>query len=122
MVAIEIIIAIICVPLVALGLRSMFMPGNMGEAVHLSPAGAAGLNEIRGVLGGFFFACVAMLATGLASGETVWFLAVAILMGAAAFGRVAGIVFDGFDKAVVPPLMVELVIGGVLVAAHFVLN
>ena len=122
MLAMEIIIAILCVPLFALGIRSMFMPANMGEAVHLSPSGTAGLNEIRGVLGGFFFACVAMLATGLASGETVWLLAVAILMGAAAVGRVVGIVADGRDKAVVPPLVIELVIGGVLVAGHFVLN
>ena len=43
-------------------------------------------------------------------------------MGIAIIGRVVGIVADGFDKAVVPPLVVEVVIGGVLVAAHLVLG
>ena len=54
--------------------------------------------------------------------ETTWFLAVAILMAAAALGRIVGIAIDGFDKAVLPPLVIELVIGGVLLAAHLVLE
>jgi hypothetical protein len=37
-------------------------------------------------------------------------------------GRVVGIVADGFDHAVVPPLVVEIVIGSGLVAAHTVLG
>ncbi|MEV0947331.1 MULTISPECIES: DUF4345 family protein [Rhodococcus] len=120
--AMRIIVGLLAVPLVALGLRSMFMPTNMGEAVGLSPVGIPGLSEIRSVLGGFFLACVTMLVVGLAADETLWFLAVAILMGAAAIGRIVGIVADGFDKAVLPPLLIELVIGALLVAAHFVLN
>ncbi|MGI9657820.1 MAG: DUF4345 family protein [Gaiellaceae bacterium] len=121
MLAMEIVVGIVCVPLFALGVMAVFMPAKMSESVHMSPIGAAGLNEIRGVFGGFFLACVAMIATGLASGETVWFLAVAVLMGAAAASRVGWIVVDGV-KAVVPPLMIELVIGGVMVGAHFALN
>ena len=87
-----------------------------------APDGVAGLSTIRGLIGGFFLACVSMLALGLASYETIWFLAVAILMGVVVIGRVVGIVADGFDKAVVPPLIVEQVIGGVLVTAHVVLR
>lgn len=43
-------------------------------------------------------------------------------MAAAALGRIVGIAIDGFDKAVLPPLVIELVIGGVLLAAHLVLE
>lgn len=120
--AMQIIVGILAVPLFALGVRSMFMPTNMGEAVGLTPVGIPGLNEIRSVLGGFFFACVTMLVFGLAADDTTWFLAVATLMAAAAVGRIVGIATDGFDKAVVPPLVIEIVIGGILLAAHFVLN
>ncbi|MEM1236545.1 MAG: hypothetical protein AAGI10_06200 [Pseudomonadota bacterium] len=41
-----------------------------------------------------------------------------VLMGVVAFGRVVGIVTDGFDKAVVPPLAVALVIIAVLMTAY----
>lgn len=67
------------------GVRSMFMPANMGDAVGLTPVGIPGLSEIRSVLGGFFFACIAMIIIGLV---------------------------DGFDKTIVPPLAIELVIAG----------
>ena len=116
--ALQIIIGVFCLPLSILGIRSMFMPRSMSEAQSITPNGAAGLNTVRSVIGGFFFACVAMLALGLASGNTTWFLAVAILMGMVAVGRVVGLVADGFDKAVVPPLVIELVIGGLVVAGH----
>ena len=73
------------------------------------------------MIGGFFLACVSMLALGLATHQSLWFLAVANLMGVVMIGRAVGIVTDGFDKAVIPPLLVESVIGSVLVATHFVL-
>ncbi|MDN3685126.1 hypothetical protein QW180_22235 [Vibrio sinaloensis] len=40
-------------------------------------------------------------------------------MVAVAIGRVVGLVLDGFDKAVVPPLVLELVIAAILMFAHF---
>ena len=120
--AMQIIVGVFGVAFAALGVRSMFMPKNMGEDRGLSPTGIAGLREIRAVFGGFFLACVTMLVLGLATGETLWFLAVAILMGAVVIGRLVGIVADGFDKAVLPNLVAEIVIGGGLVTAHFVLG
>lgn len=120
--ALQIVVGVLCLPLSVLGLRSMFKPKGIGEAMAITPEGAAGLSTIRGVLGGFFLASVSMLVLGLATHETIWFLAVAIVMGIAIIGRLVGIVADGFDKAVVPPLVVEVVIGGVLVAAHLVLG
>jgi hypothetical protein len=52
--------------------------------------------------------------------ETLWFLAVAILMGAAALGRIIGLVLgDGFDRTIMRALVIEVVMGVVLVVAHF---
>lgn len=117
----RILIGLLCIPLTALGIRSMFVPKSMGEAQAIAPDGAAGLNTIRGLIGGFFLGCVAMLVLGLTTGDTLWFLSVAILMGIIAIGRLVGIGVDGFDKAVAPPLLVELVIVGVLIAGHLTL-
>ncbi len=118
----RILIGVLCLPLSALGLRSMLAPKRMAEAQSIAPEGVAGLNTIRGVLGGLFLSCVAMLVLGLATGETLWFLAVAILMGVVVVGRLVGVATDGFDKAVAPALVVELVMGGALVAGHLVLG
>lgn len=114
----QIFVGLSCLPLTALALRAMFRPVGMGEAMSITPAGAAGLNTIRSVIGGLFVACVSMLVLGLVTGQTLFFLAVALVMGAVALGRVVGIFADGLDRAVLPPLAVEIVIGSVLVAAH----
>lgn len=118
--ALQVVVGVTAVPLLALGARSMFKPRGMEAPFSLTPRGAAGLSTIRSVAGGLFFACASMLGLGLSTGETLWFLAVAIVMGAVAVGRVVGIVSDGLDKAVIPPLLVEVAIGGTLVVAHFI--
>lgn len=104
--------------LLGLGLMSMFAPKRMVTNFAVEPIGAAGLSSIRSVFGGLFLACVALLAFGLLTGQTQAFVAVAIVMGAVAFGRIIGIVADGVDKSVIPPLVVELAIAGVLVTAY----
>lgn len=118
----QIIIGLLAIPLAALGIRSMFLPTNMGHAVGLTPNGIPGLSEIRSVLGGLFLASAAMIITGLATDNTTWFLAVAIIMGAAAIGRLISIATDGPSRAVIPPLVIELVITGVLMGGHYNLN
>lgn len=118
----QILIGLVAVPLAALGIRSMFLPANMGAAVGLTPDGIPGLSEIRSVLGGLFLASVAMIVVGLATDETTWFLAVAIILGVAAIGRLVSLVADGFVKDVVPPLAIEIVLAAVLVVGHYTLG
>jgi hypothetical protein len=120
--AIQILVALFVLPLTFLGTRAMFAPVGLGDEMSIALNGAAGRNTMRGVLGGLFLASAAMLALGLFTQQTTWFLAVALLMAAVVVGRVVGIVADGFDHAVVPPLVVEIVIGSGLVAAHTVLG
>lgn len=114
----QIIVVVFSLPLLGLGLRSMLAPRGMSEAMHIAPKGAAGLNTVRSVIGGLFLASVTMLALGVITGEPMWLLAVALVMGYVAVGRVLGIVTDGLDKAVLPPLLVELVLGGGLLASY----
>lgn len=95
----------------------MFAPAGIAKAMAVAPEGAQGMNTIRGVL-----ACVALLVLGITTAEGIWLIPVAVVMGAVAAGRLIGIVFDGFHKAVVPPLLVEVVIAGVLSASAFVLG
>lgn len=104
--------------LLALGTTSMFAPRRMVKNFAIEPVGTVGLSTIRSVIGGLFLASVAMLAVGLVIGQTLGFVAVAIVLGAVAFGRIVGIVTDGFDKAVVPPFVVEIAIIAVLLTAH----
>lgn len=114
----QILVGLATLMLLGLGTMSMFAPRLMVKNFAIEPIGTAGLSTIRSVIGGLFIASVAMLAYGLATDQTLGFVAVALLLGVVAFGRIVGIVTDGFDKAVVPPLVVELVIIGVLLAAH----
>jgi hypothetical protein len=116
--ALKILLCLFCVPLLGLGIKVMFKPSSMLDDLGLAPPGAVGLNSIRGMLGGLLLASVVMIVLGLVLQETVWFLAVAVVMGVAAVGRIVGIATDGFDKAVVRPLVVEIVVAVVAVAAH----
>ncbi len=118
----QIVLAVFCLPLTALGLKSMFAPASMTEDLAVTPDGPAGLNTIRGVVGGLFLATVAMIGLGLGLNDTTYFVAAALAMWIPAVGRVVGIAVDGFDKAVVRPLVAEVVIGATLVAAHIVLG
>ncbi len=114
----QILVGLATLMLAGLGLMSMFAPRRMLANFAVEPNGAPGLSTIRSVIGGLFLACVAMLMIGLTTGQTLSFVAVAILMGVVAFGRIVGIVVDGFDKAVLPPLVVELIIIAVLMSAY----
>ncbi|WP_375753602.1 DUF4345 family protein [Vibrio sp. HN007] len=115
---IQILVGLVTLMLLGLGLMSMFAPNKMLANFSVEPIGISGLNTIRSVIGGLFLASVAILVISQMTGQTMGYLAVAILMAAIAVGRVVGLVMDGFEKAVVPPLLLELVIASILVAAH----
>ncbi|MEM9105771.1 MAG: DUF4345 family protein [Pseudomonadota bacterium] len=114
----QILVGLATLMLLGLGTMSMFAPRRMISNFAIEPMGTAGLSTIRSVIGGLFLASVALLVTGLITGQALAFLAVAVVMGVVAFGRLVGIVTDGFDKAVVPPLLIELVFIAVLVVAY----
>lgn len=116
-IALDILVLLATIMLSGLGIVSMFAPHRMLDNFALEPKGRAGLSTIRSVIGGMFLASVAFLVAAQITGEALGYLAVAMVMGAVALGRLIGIVMDGFDRAVMPPLIVELVIMAVLTAA-----
>ena len=116
--AIEIVVVLLCLPLLVLGLLAMFNPTAMVEKFGVEPLGSHGLNTIRADIGGLLLCNVIMMVMGLWRKNTTWFLAVAVVMSTVAVGRLVGLVIDGVDTAVIPPLVVELVIAGVMLIAH----
>ena len=115
---IQILVGLAALMLTGLGIMSMFAPRKMVGNFAIEPIGTAGLSTIRSVIGGLFLSSVALLAVGLLQGQTILFVAVAAILGIVAIGRLVGIVTDGFDKAVVPPLLVEIVMVTVLLTAY----
>lgn len=120
--ALNILVILTTLMLSGLGIMSMFAPQRMVANFAIEPVGTAGLSTIRSVIGGLFLASVTLLVIGLTTGQTLGYLAVAILMAVVAVGRIVGILADGFDKAVLPPLVVELVIIAVLLSAYYQLS
>ncbi|MDA5555136.1 DUF4345 family protein [Shimia sp. MMG029] len=120
--ALNILVILATLMLSGLGIMSMFAPQRMVANFAIEPVGTAGLSTIRSVIGGLFLASVTLLVIGLTTGQTLGYLAVAILMAVVAVGRIVGILADGFDKAVLPPLVVELVIIAVLLSAYYQLS
>ena len=115
---IQTLVGLAALMLTGLGIMSMFAPRKMVGNFAIEPIGTAGLSTIRSVIGGLFLSSVALLAVGLLQGQTILFVAVAAILGVVAIGRLVGIVTDGFDKAVVPPLLVEIVMVTVLLTAY----
>lgn len=113
----EIFVGVAGLMLLGLGITSMFAPKKMLKNFAVEPVGTMGLNTIRGVMGGLFLSSVAMLALGYLQGQSLWYQAVALILGAVAIGRVIGLIIDGFNKSAIPPLIVELVMVGVLLNA-----
>ena len=84
----------------------------------VKPEGPAGLNTIRGFLGGLFIGSSIVLATGLITGKFTFFLAVAMTMSVVVVGRWVGIAVDGFDKKVVVPLVAEMIMVTIFIGAY----
>ncbi|MEM7417790.1 MAG: hypothetical protein AAF389_20035 [Gemmatimonadota bacterium] len=110
--------AIVAVALFGLGAKTVFAPTSMLDNFGIDPRGPVGLNTLRGVIGGLFFGATAMLVSGLATEDPTWFFAAAQLLTAVAAGRLLGLAVDGFEKTVIPPLVLETVMIAILVGAY----
>lgn len=116
--ALQIVIGMGTLMLAGLGLMSMFNPGKMAANFGVEIISVVGLSTIRSAMGGMFLSCVALLMAGQLTGVTLWFIPVAVVMALIAFGRLISLAFDGVDRQVIPPLVIELLLTAALVAAH----
>jgi len=112
------LVALSCLFLAGLGTRTMFVPRSMVNILAVEPETPAGLNTVRGFLGGLFIGSSIVLATGLVTGNRTFFLAVAMIMSVVIVGRLVGIAVDGFDKKVIVPLVAEMVMVTIFVGAY----
>ena len=115
---IKIIAGVLSLPLLGLRIGAMFAPAQLAEPLAVAPQGILGLSTIRGDVGGLLVGSGLMIIMGLWRGNTIWLLAAALVMSAVAFGRLVGLVVDGVDPGVVPALVLEIVIVGVMLVAH----
>ena len=115
--AINILLGLLSVPLFILGFMTIFDPNGMVEKWGVVPQGINGLNTIRGVIGGLLAGTGLLMVIGIWRRNTTWLLATAALMAVVIFGRLVGIVLDGFDAALTGPLVVEFVILGLALFA-----
>lgn len=112
------LVGLSCLFLAGLGARTMFVPKSMFRILAVEPEGPAGLNTIRGFLGGLFLGSSIVLTTGLVTGNSTFFLAVAMTMSVVVIGRCVGIIVDGFDKKVVFPLVAEMLMVSIFIVAY----
>jgi vacuolar-type H+-ATPase subunit I/STV1 len=112
------LVGLVALMMLALGVIPMFTPKKAVEKYHVKPDDIVGLNLLRSMIGGSFIANLVLIVLGLLTGQTIWFLAVAVYMGIVAIGRIIGIVVDGYHKEMLIPLVAEVVIVVIMVAAH----
>ena len=112
------LVGLSCLFLVGLGARTMFTPKLMLDILDIEPKGQAGFNTIRGFLGGLFIGSSIVLATGLFTGNTTFFMTVAMTMGVVVIGRWVGVALDGFHKKVAFPLVAEMVMVSIFIIAY----
>ncbi|MFT5170474.1 MAG: uncharacterized membrane protein (UPF0136 family) [Candidatus Marinamargulisbacteria bacterium] len=116
--AIKILLGILCIPLIILGIKCMLAPDSMTVKLGIELQGVNGLSTMRSMIAGILLSSGLMIAAGLKTKNTTWLLAAGLAMAVVLVGRFLGIAMDGYDPHVLPPIIIELVIVGLAVAAH----
>lgn len=97
------------------GLRWMFAPETVAGEFGISLDGITALNQVRGDMGGVFVGLAGIAALGMLRREPRYLEATAIAVACVIVGRLTGLVMDGFDPAVIGPVLSEGVIVAILV-------
>ncbi len=97
------------------GLRWMFVPEAVAGEFGISLDGILALNQVRGDMGGVFVGLAGIAALGMLRREPRYLEATAIAVACVIVGRLTGLVMDGFDPAVIGPVVSEGVIVAILV-------
>ena len=119
---IKILIIILAIPIIMLGLKTMFDPTSMIDKWGMTPMGNTGLNSLRSMFPGILLGGGSMMIIGVWKNNTTWFLATALIMLVVAFGRILSFSIDGFDAASLAPTLYEVVVAVLLIFSHKKLN
>jgi Domain of unknown function (DUF4345) len=112
------LVALFGATFVLAGVAAMLAPSMLRAQFEVNTQSAVGLGTLRGVLGGLMGGSGVMMLLGLVRRETAWLRATAVVIGAAATGRLLGIVFDGPTPGTLLPLLVEATVVMVMLAAN----
>ena len=111
-------LVILCsVPLLLLGIQSMFFPESTYELFQVTPTGTYGFNTIRASIGGLFLTGASLMLAGLWTKNRTWFHAALLMVSIVFAGRIFSLFTDGWTTVAIPALVIEVFIIGVLVMA-----
>jgi hypothetical protein len=105
----RVLLLVLSLPMLVLGLVSMFSAGSVLEKWGVTPVDANGLSTIRSIVGGLLIGSALQIIIGVWKRNSTWLMASAVLMAVIIFGRVVGVVFDGFHSAIIGPTLFEFV-------------
>lgn len=103
---------------VLMGIYFISAPMEAKQLFAIEPTGVLGLNTIRGDLGGLFLAFGAFAGFGLRNPGSAWLPALAVIMLTIAFGRLIGLVLDGYDLQALVLLLTEVLTAILAFSAH----
>ena len=115
--ALKLVVALIALFSLLLWLRWMAEPAVMATQWALSATDMAGINNLRGDVGGLFLATAVLCGFWLWRGNPAWMHAAAVLMGCVIVGRVSGLVVEGFNQASLVAAVLEGIFVSVFLAA-----
>ncbi len=103
-------VALAAVLFAAVGLGFLAAPSELAAALGLESTGPEGLVALRAELGGLFLGMALLCGAGLSARRRSWLAAAAAMLGAIAFGRVAGWLFNGGSDGGVLWLVIEMAV------------
>ena len=105
---IKILIILLTLPIIILGVKTMFDPTSMIEKWGMTPIGNTGLNSLRSIFPGVLLGSAFMIILGFWKNNVTWFLATSLLLLVVAFGRLVSFLIDGFDLDSLPQTIYEI--------------
>jgi hypothetical protein len=103
---------------ILIGLAFLIAPAAMGEQFYITAVGSQGLATIRADMTGFFVVGGLFAALGAWKQDPEPLKVPLLLLAIALFGRTVSLIFDGVGPTAFPPMIVEAVFIGLIVAAQ----
>jgi hypothetical protein len=103
---------------ILIGVAFLIAPAAMGEQFYITAVGSQGLATIRADMTGFFVVGGLFAALGAWKQDPEPLKVPLLLLAIALFGRTVSLIFDGVGPTAFPPMIVEAVFIGLIVAAQ----
>ncbi len=104
------------------GIGIMFVPASMAEGLSISPEGILGLSNMRGLFGGAIVAIGISVLIAAVKAEIIHARPGVLFVIAVVIGRILGLVVDGYDATALKIIAVPVVVFGMLLTAHKLLD